>query len=177
VLVLENEEHALNRGAVILARILGYGNAFDPMADSNFHHAGHGLKNAVTLALREAALNPDDIDYVCACANSSKGLDQMETSVIKEVFGSRALSLPVSAIKSMIGESFSASGAFSLAAAVGALRKGLIPATMNYHDKDPGCNLDYVPNVSRKKQPQNILVTSADPYGQNSAVIVGRYSR
>ncbi len=90
VLVLEDEEHALNRDAVILARVLGYGNAFDPSADRNFNHAGQGLKNAITLALQEAALNPEDIDYVCACANSSKGLDRMETKVIKEVFGKHA---------------------------------------------------------------------------------------
>ena len=119
VLVLEEEEHALNGDAVILARVLGYGNAFDPKAESNFHHAGQGLRNAVTRALQEAALNPGDIDYVSACANSSRGLDRMETNVIKDVFGTRALSMPVSSIKSMVGESFSASGALSLAAAVG----------------------------------------------------------
>lgn len=174
VLVLEDEEHALNRNAVILARVLGYGNAFDPMAESNFHHTGRGLKNAVMLALQEAALNPEDIDYVCACANSSKGLDRMETNVLKEVFGNNAYIIPVSSIKSMVGESFSASGALSLTAAVGALRSGFIPATVNYHVKDPVCDLDYVPNIVRQKQIQNVLVTSADPYGQNSAIVLGR---
>ena len=122
----------MNRDAVILARVLGYGNAFDPMADSNFQHAGQGLKNAVTLALQEAALNPEDIDYVSACANSSKGLDRMETKVIKDIFGKHAPTMPVSSIKSMVGESFSASGALSLAAAVGVLQKGFIPPTVNY---------------------------------------------
>ena len=135
------------------------------------------MKSAVTLALQEAALNPEDIDYVSACANSSKGLDRMETKVIKEVFGTRAHSMPVSSIKSMVGESFSASGALSLAAAVGALQKCFIPPTVNYQERDPECDLDYVPNKSRQKQIQNVLVTSADPYGQNSAVIVGRYTR
>ncbi len=174
VLVLEDEEHALKRGAVILAHVLGYGNAFDPMAECNFHHEGHGLKNAVTLALQEAALDPEDIDYVCSCANSSKALDQMETNVIKEVFGARAFSKPVSSIKSMVGESFSASGALSLTAAVGALLKGFIPATVNYNEKDPMCDLDYVPNIARRKRIQNVLITSADPYGQNTAIVVGR---
>ena len=147
------------------------------MAESNFHHAGQGLRNAVTRALQEAALNPGDIDYVSACANSSRGLDRMETNVIKDVFGTRALSMPVSSIKSMVGESFSASGALSLAAAVGALQKGFIPATVNYQERDPECDLDYVPNKSRQMQIQNVLVTSADPYGQNSAVIISRYFR
>ena len=144
---------------------------------ATFTHAGDGLKKAITLALQESALNPGDIDYVCACANSTKGLDRMETKVIKDVFGSHALSIPVSSIKSMVGESFSASGALSLAAAVGALQKGFIPPTVNYREKDPECDLDYVPGKSRQKQIQNVLVTSADPYGQNSAVIVGRYNR
>jgi 3-oxoacyl-[acyl-carrier-protein] synthase II len=174
VLVLEDEQHALNRGAVILARVLGYGNAFDPMADSSFHHVGQGLKNAVKLALQEAALNPGDIDYVCACANSLKELDRMETNVIKEVFGLHALSMPVSAIKSMVGESFSASGALSLTAAVGALQKDKVPPTANYHERDPECDLDYVANRARQKQIQNVLVTSADPYGQNTAIVLGR---
>jgi 3-oxoacyl-(acyl-carrier-protein) synthase len=76
-----------------------------------------------------------------------------------------------------VGESFSASGALSLAAAVGALRKDFIPPTVNYHERDLECDLDYVPGKARIKQIQNVLVTSADPYGQNSAVIVGRYNR
>jgi 3-oxoacyl-[acyl-carrier-protein] synthase II len=174
VLVLEEEEHALNRNAVILARVLGYGNAFDPMADSNFLHAGQGLKNAITLAMQEAALKPEDMDYVCACANSSKGLDRMETNVIKDVFGPHVLSLPVSAIKSMVGETYSASGALSLTAAVGALQKDMIPPTVNFHERDPECDLDYVANNALRKRIQNVLVTSADPFGQNTAIVLGR---
>lgn len=176
VLVLEDEEHALNRGAAILARVLGYANAFDPSADSYFMHAGTGLMNAITLALKDAALNPNDMDYICACSNSTKGLDRMETSVIKEVFGKHAATIPMSAIKSMVGESFSASGALSLSAAVGALHKGIIPPTINYQDKDIDCDLDYVPNTARQKQIRNVLVTSADPYGQNTAVVLGKYA-
>lgn len=176
VLVLEGEDHALSRDAAIIARVLGYGNAFDPMAGVNFHHTGRGLIHAITLALQEAALHPGDIDYVCACANSSKGLDLMETNVIKEVFGTRALSMPVSSIKSMMGESYSASGALSLTAAVGALWKEMIPPTVNLRERDPACDLDYVPNTSRQKRIQNVLVTSTDPYGQNTAIVLGRYA-
>jgi 3-oxoacyl-[acyl-carrier-protein] synthase II len=177
VLVLENEEHAFDRGATPLARILGYANAFDPASDCNFHHAGRGLKNAITTALKDASLAPDAIDHICACSNSTKGLDLMETNVIKEVFGKSAFTTPVSSIKSMVGESFSASGALSLAAAVGALQKQCIPPTVNYQERDPACDLDYVLGPARKQRVQNVLVTSADPYGQNSAVIVGRYNR
>ncbi|MGE5809476.1 MAG: beta-ketoacyl-[acyl-carrier-protein] synthase family protein [Nitrospirota bacterium] len=175
VLVLENEEYALNRGAVVLARVLGYGNAFDPASDSHFNHRGQGLKNAIIRALQDATLDPESIDYVCACANATRGLDRMETDVIKEVFGTR--SVPVSSIKSMIGETFSASGAFSLAAAVGTLRNGFIPPTVNYQERDPGCDLDYVPGAARLQSIKTVLVMSADPYGQNSAVVLGRYVR
>ena len=148
VLVLESEEHAVNRGAAPLARVLGCGNAFDPAADRNINHQGQGLKNAIFHALKEASLNPEDIDYICACANATHGLDRMETSVIKEVFGTSAGSIPVSAIKSMIGETVSASGALSLAAAVGARHAGPCPpqrgCQMGKTRRDPP--LSYRPN-------------------------------
>lgn len=174
ILVLEEEEHALKRGADILVKILGYGNSFDPSADNNFGHDGTGLKRAVSLALKDASLRREDIDYVSSSANSTKGLDRMETRALKDVFGEHAFRIPVSSIKSMLGESFSASGALSLAAAVGAINKGTISPTVNYQQKDSECDLDYVPNESRQKRVNNILATSADPYGQNSALIVGR---
>jgi len=175
VLVLEDEEHALNRGATILAKVLGFGNAFGRSADSDFDHQGQGLKHAVAHALRDASVNPEDIDYICASSNSTKGLDRMETRGIKEVFGKHAYSIPVSSVKSMVGESFSASGALSLAAGVGALQKGLIPPTVNYKERDPECDLDYIPNDARQKPTRTVLVTSTDPYGQNTAVVLGSY--
>ena len=177
VLVLEDKDHAVNRSATILAEVVGYGNSFDPSADSSFERAGQGLKNSITLALQDASLQPEDIDYICACSNSTRGLDRMETRVIKEVFGKNASAIPVSSIKSMAGESFSASGALSLAAAAGAIQNGLIPPTVNYKEKDPECDLDYVPNTARQKQIKTVLVTAADPYGQNAAVILGRYGQ
>jgi 3-oxoacyl-[acyl-carrier-protein] synthase II len=175
VLVLEDEKHAVRRGVTILARVLGYGNAFDPTTGNHFNHAGQGLKNAITLALQDAALNPEDIDYICACANSTIALDRMETRVIKEVFGPHAYMVPVSSIKSMVGESFSASGALSLSAGVGAIQKGLIAPTVNYKKRDPECDLDYVPNEARQMRVDTVLATSTDPYGQNTAVVLGAY--
>ena len=94
VLVLEDEEHAVNRGADILAVVLGCGNAFDPEADSTFDRAGQGLKTAIGLALDDARLRPEDVAYVCGCANGTPGLDRMETRVLKEAFGSRAPAYP-----------------------------------------------------------------------------------
>jgi len=176
VLVLEDEKYAVDRGASILALVIGYGNAFDPSAGKSFDHAGKGLQSAIKIALRESSLEPEDIDYICSGANSTTGLDRMETGVIRNVFGEHAFKIPASSIKSMIGESFSASGALSLAAAVGTLQKDLVPPTINYQERDPACDLDYVPNSARTRRIQNILVTAADPYGQNSAVILGRYA-
>jgi len=176
VLVLEDEEHALKRNATILARVLGYGNAFDPSADRRFNHAGKGLKHAVLSALNDASLHREDIDYICACANATKGLDRLETRALKEVFEKHAYAIPVSSIKSMIGESFSASGALSISAGIGAIHKGLIFSTINYQEREPECDLDYVPGKARQKQIRNVLVTAADPYGQNTAVVLGKYS-
>lgn len=175
LLILEDEEHALKRGAAILARIAGYGNSFDPSAARNFTHAGGGLKRAIINALKDASLSPLDIQYISSSANSTRGLDLMETRIIKDVFGEHAHNIPVSSIKSMVGESFSASGALSLAAAVGAIVKGIVPPTVNYVEKDPSCDLDYVTNKARSHDMSNVLVVSSDPYGQNAAVILSKH--
>jgi len=175
VLVLENEDHAVSRGAHIFARVLGYANAFDPDADFTFNNAGSGLKMAITGALRFASLNIEDIDCISSCANATKNLDRMETGVIKTVFGDHARHIAVSSIKSMIGETFSASGALSLASAVGSLYHDIIPPTVNYQENDPECDLDYVPNQSRSQKSRTVLVLSSDPYGNNTAVILGKY--
>ena len=175
LLVLEEEGHALDRGAEIIAVIRGCGSAFDSSADRSFSHAGTGLADAIRLALKDAAVHPEDIDYISSCSNATRGLDSMETRAIKEVFGRHAQTIPVSSVKSMIGESFSASGALSLAAAAVAINRGFIPPTVNYRDQDPECDLDYVSNEARKKQIETALVTAADPYGNNTAVVIGKY--
>jgi 3-oxoacyl-[acyl-carrier-protein] synthase II len=172
VLILEEENHARQRGVDMYATVAGYANSFDSKAEMDFSHKGIGLQNAINLALKEASLPPERIDYIASCANSTKSLDRMETSVIKNVFGKYAYDIPVSSVKSMIGETFSASGALSLAASTGALHKGFVPPTMNYLEKDPECDLDYVPLTSRQKTIQNALILTTDPYGQNSAMVL-----
>jgi 3-oxoacyl-[acyl-carrier-protein] synthase II len=177
VLVVEDEEHARSRGVDILAVILGCGNAFDPEADSTFERAGRGLKAAIAQALEDAGVRPKDVGYVCSCANGTPGLDRMEARVLKDVLGEEARRVPVSSIKSMIGETFSASGALAVSAAVGAIRQGFIPPTMNHRQTDPLCTLDIVPNEARSQAVKTVLITAADPYGQNSALVVGSYDR
>ena len=177
IFVVEDAGHALSRNAEILAVIKGYGNSFDTAATRSFNGAGKGLENAIFTALQDASLSPLDIDYVASCANSTRHLDRIETQVAKKIFGSRAHMIPMSSIKSMIGESFSASGALAFAAAVGTLRNEAIPPTVNYMEKDPDCDLDYVPNNARNYRSHNVLVLSADPQGNNTAIVLGRYDR
>ncbi|MDP2156257.1 MAG: beta-ketoacyl-[acyl-carrier-protein] synthase family protein [Nitrospirota bacterium] len=171
VIALEDLAAARKRGADILAVVLGYGTAFDLPA-----RKGSGLSRAIAAALSDSGSSADEIDYVSSCANSSVDLDRLETRVIREIFGGRSRAIPVSSIKSMIGESFSASGSMSLVSAVGVLKDGVIPPTINYKEKDAECDLDYVPNEARKERVNRVLVTTSDPYGQNSAVILGAYT-
>jgi 3-oxoacyl-[acyl-carrier-protein] synthase II len=170
VQVLEDLHVAQKRGADILAVVHGYGSSFD-----HSEGEGVGLRHAISSALSDAECSINEIDYISSCANSSRELDRMETKVIRDFFGERSRTIPVSSIKSMIGESFSASGSLSLASAVGVLRSGVIPPTVNYQERDPECDLDYVPNNAREKQVKKVLVTASDPYGLNSAVVLGQY--
>jgi 3-oxoacyl-[acyl-carrier-protein] synthase II len=174
VLILEEEQHARQKGKDSYATVVGCGNAFDTKAEMDFSHKGIGLQQAINLAMKEASLAPEQIEYIASCANSTRGLDRIETSVIKDVFGKYAYDIPVSSIKSMIGETFSASGALSLAATAGALHRGFIPPTMNYLEKDPECDLTYVTQSVREKTVWNALVTASDPYGHNSAIVLQR---
>lgn len=170
VIVLEDLATARKRGADILAVVLGYGTAFDLPAQKST-----GLGRAITAALIDADCSADEVDYISSCANSSVALDRLESRVIREIFGGRSRAIPVSSIKSMIGESFSASGSMSLSSAVGVLKNGFIPPTVNYLEKDTECNLDCVPNEARRENVKTALVTTSDPYGQNSAVVLGKY--
>jgi 3-oxoacyl-[acyl-carrier-protein] synthase II len=174
VLIIEEENHARQRGKDIYATVAGCGNAFDIKAEMDFSHKGIGLQQAINLALSEASLAPEQIGYIASCANSTRGLDRLETSVIKEVFGNYAYTVPVSSIKSMVGESFSASGALSLAATAGTLHRGFMPPTMNYLERDPECDLAYVTQSGREKTVWNALVPASDPYGYNSAIVLQR---
>lgn len=170
LVMLESESHARGRGGNILAFVRGYGNAFDTASDCAASQ-GQGLQRAISEALRQASLSPGDIDVVFGCANSSPDIDRMESKTVKRIFGSH---ITLTAIKSMIGESFSTSGAFAVSAAAGAISLGFVPPTVNYREKDMECDLDYVPNHSRMQDVKNALIISSDPYGNNSALILGK---
>ncbi len=175
VLIIEDEEHAKARGANIYAELAAVENSFDAFRAAKYEPQAAGLKLCMLKALESAAMHEEDIDCVFSAANSVPLQDALETMAIKEVFNIYAAKTPVSAIKSMVGETLSAGGLLQLAATLGSLQNDFIPPTLNYREKDPLCDLDYVPDASRKQRVNNILVNNFGPGGNNAAVIVSRY--
>ena len=175
LIAFEDHEHAVKRNAPIQAEVLGFGTSFDPFRINKYNPRALGLKRSMQFALDDAGLKPKDVSYICANANSTVAADKIETFAIKEIFGEYAYKIPVSSIKSMTGECFSVSGALAVAACVGALNKNFIPPTVNYREKDPECDLDYVPNKSRKANLKNIMIITFGPNGSNTCMILGKY--
>ncbi len=175
LLAMEEHKHAVKRQAPIQAEVLGFGYYFDPFRINKYNPRGTGVKAAIRNALEDAQVDINEIDYICANANSTQPADKIETEAIKEVFGKRAYDIPVSAIKSMTGECYSLSGAFAAAACVGAINEDFIPPTVNYQEKDPDCDLDYVPNKSRPAKLNKVLIITFGPNGSNSCMVLGRY--
>lgn len=170
-LVLQDSKAASNK---ILAHILGIGSCFDPAKFYRYNPKAEGMISAMKLALDDARLSPKDIDCIFANANSTKDADYIETRAIKEVFGAGAEKVPVTAVKSMLGESYSVSGGFAAIAAIEAIQNGYIPPTINYTHNDPRCDLDYVPNNGRKIDLKHVMVNAFGPNGGNTCLILGR---
>lgn len=175
IMVLEELGHAKARGAPILAEVLGYGASFDPASRGVCNPRAQGAAEAICSCLDNARIAPDDIDYIAASANSTLDCDAMETKAIKAAFGPRAARVPVSAVKSMTGECFSASGALAVAAAVGSIAKGFVPPTVNYARPERRCDLDYVGGGSRGMDVGAVLVNAFSPTGPNASLAVGAY--
>ena len=171
ILVLEDIEHALKRGANIYGFITGYGTFCDGvdriMPDPN----GKGLIKAIKATLNMAGYKPQDIDYICADGVGTKLGDISETRAIKEVFGKK---IPVSAPKSMFGYLLGAAGAVDVIIALLAMQNSIIPPTINYKTKDPECDLDYVPNKSRLKEIKRALIISRGRGGINAVLTIER---
>ncbi len=175
VLVIEDEKHALAREANIMARILSVKAFFDAFRNTNYDPKMRSLKRSMIRALESAGLSVENIDYICAAANSIKEQDKLETEAIKDVFNIYARNIPVSSIKSMVGESVSASGGLQVVSAVGAIVNGVIPPTVNYEKPDPCCDLDYVPNISRKADVNNVLINNFGPGANSTTAIISKY--
>jgi len=170
VLVLEEREHALARGAPLLAELTGYGATSDAFHISAPLEDGAGAARAMALALRKAGLAPDDVDYVNAHGTSTLLNDIAETRAIKTVFGETAYSVPISSTKSMHGHLMGAAGAVEAVITVLTMLRGVIPPTINYEVPDPECDLDYVPNVPRPAAgPIRHAITNSFGFGGHNA--------
>ena len=172
IVILEELEHAQRRGAKILAEISGYGSTADAFRITDIHEHGRGAVAAMRLALEDAGVTPADIDYVAAHGTGTEENDKIETLAIRQVFGARAGSVPISSIKSMIGHLIAAAGAAQVITCVLAIRDGMIPPTANYSAADPNCDLDYVPNHARKLAVRTALSNSFGFGGQNDTLII-----
>jgi nodulation protein E len=173
VVLLEELEHARQRGAVIHAEIAGFGLSAD--ACHITQPSVEGPVRAVRMALEEAAANPPEVDYVNAHGTGTRLNDPTETKVIKEVFRDHARSLAISSTKSMHGHAMGASGAIEMVATVMAVERGIIPPTANYTSPDPECDLDYVPNQPREKRIRIAISNSFAFGGLNAVLLVRRF--
>lgn len=177
VLVLEEWGHAEKRGSKIYAELAGYGLTSDAYHYTRPDPAGDGPARAMSLAFADAGVRPQEIDYVNAHGTSTKSNDQIETLAIKKAFGGHARALAVSSSKSMLGHMLGAAGAVEAALCALALSEGTIPPTINYDSPDPSCDLDYVPNVARKKEIRAALSNSLGFGGINASLVLKKHLR
>jgi len=171
VLVLESLEFALKRGAPILAEVLGYGATADAYHFTHPDEKGENIERAMRLALRQAHLKPEEVDYINAHGTSTKLNDITETKAIKSLFGEYAYKVPISSNKSMLGHTIGAAGAIEAAVSILAIQHGIIPPTINLETPDPECDLDYVPNMARQKKVRTVLSNSFGFGGHNASLV------
>jgi 3-oxoacyl-[acyl-carrier-protein] synthase II len=175
VMVLEELEFALNRGATILAEIISYGAAGDAFHITQPADGGEGAARAMRMALKKAGLQPSDIDYINAHGTGTQLNDALETQAIKAVFGENAYRMPISSTKSMIGHLLGAAGAIEAAISILTIREGVIPPTINLTHPDPECDLDYVPLVARRAKVKTAISNCLGFGGHNSVLLFGEY--
>jgi len=173
--VLESLEHAKERGAEILAEIAGAGMSADAFHETSPDPTGSGAALAMSRALEDAGMSPEEIDYINAHGTGTPHNDSMETAAIKKIFGKKAYSIPVSSTKSMIGHLLGAGGPVEAVACIIGMREGFIPPTINYKVPDPECDLDYVPNTSRKANIRTALSNSFAFGGNNATLVMKKY--
>ena len=173
VVVIEELEHAKARGARIYCELIGYGNTADANHMTAPSPEGEGAARCMRMALKNARLNPEQIDYVNAHGTSTPQGDICETLAIKTVFGAHARRLAVSSTKGATGHMLGAAGAMETALCVKALERGVLPPTINLENPDPACDLDYVPNVARERR-IDTFVNNSFGFGGHNATVIGR---
>lgn len=177
IVVLEELEHALARGAKIYAEIVGYGATGDAYHITAPAPGGEGGARAMKAAIEDAALKPDDIDYINAHGTSTEYNDKYETAAIKEVFGEHSYKLAVSSTKSMTGHLLGAAGGVEAIFTVLAIQNSVLPPTMNYETPDPDCDLDYVANKARKQEIRVAISNSLGFGGHNATIAFKKYEQ
>ncbi|PIP19256.1 MAG: beta-ketoacyl-[acyl-carrier-protein] synthase II [Candidatus Omnitrophica bacterium CG08_land_8_20_14_0_20_41_16] len=175
LVVMETLEHAKKRKAQIIAEIVGFGMTCDAYHITAPDPDGEGAGRAMSLALADAKLNPEDVDYINAHGTSTKLNDKIETFSMKRAFGAHAKKVMVSSTKSMTGHLLGAAGGVEFIACCLAIRDGIIPPTINYEYPDPECDLDYVPNIARKVKVEVCMSNSLGFGGHNASLIVRKF--
>ncbi len=175
MMVVETLEHAQARGATILAEITGWALTSDAYNMAAPDPSGKGAARAMKLAMREAQISGEDIDYICAHGTGTRLNDSSETVAIKAALGEAAYDTRISSIKSMVGHMMGAAGAISAAALVGAIQDSVVPPTINYHEPDPECDLHYVPNQAEERQVDAAMCNAFGFGGQNASMVIERF--
>jgi len=171
ILILEELQFALKRKAKIYAELVGYGYTGDAYHITAPSPEGDGAVRCMRMAIKDAKLKPEDVDYINAHGTSTPLNDLTETLAIKTVFGDHAKGIPISATKSMTGHLLGAAGSSEAIFTILAIRDGIMPPTINYEEPDPQCDLDYVPNVARRK-PIKVAMSNAFGFGGTNAALV-----
>ncbi|MCA9166164.1 MAG: beta-ketoacyl-[acyl-carrier-protein] synthase family protein [Planctomycetales bacterium] len=175
MVVLEELERAKKRGAPIYGEVLGYGSTADAYRITDIHPEGRGAIACMRMALADAQLPPEAVNYVNAHGTSTTVNDNVETRACRQVFGEAADKVPVSSTKSMMGHLIAAAGVTEMIVCLMAIRDGVLPPTINYENPDPSCDLDYIPNVAREAKCDVALNNSFGFGGQNITLVLGRY--
>ncbi len=175
ILVLEELEHACKRSARIYAEVLGFGTSCNAFHMTDLPGDGGAMASCISLALKDAAMDPKAIEYINAHGSSTRMNDIFETSAYKMVFGDRAYKFPMSSLKSMIGHPLAAANAIELTVCCMIFQKDILPPTINQEERDPQCDLDYIPNVARPRRVNTIMKTSSGFSGIHSSLILRRF--
>ncbi|MGB7340911.1 MAG: beta-ketoacyl-ACP synthase II [Phototrophicaceae bacterium] len=175
-LVLEDLDHALARGAKIYAEVVGYGHTSDAYHPTAPMETGEGAAKAMEFALRDAGLEPKDIDYINAHGTSTQLNDSAETNAIKRALGEEAYTVNISSTKSMTGHLLGAAGAVEAVFSIMAMQNNFVPPTTNLHDPDPACDLNYTPNVGVERQINHVMSNAFGFGGHNAVIIMSRFT-
>lgn len=176
ILILEELTHALKRNARIYCEVRGFGTSCNAFHMTDLPADGLAMASCISLALKDAGVKTDEVDYISAHGSSTKMNDIFETNAYKMVFGDDAYTLPISSLKSMIGHPLAAANAVEMTVCAMIFEKNILPPTINQEEKDPLCDLDYIPNVARQKKVNTILKTSSGFSGIHSSLLIKRFN-